>query len=119
MQQRGILLLALIAALRMAGIFIDPSSPPAVVSLERACLGDGSETALLCGRPLRLLLVNQAELELVPGVTDRIARGLLSHKESLADQVRYGALDETEALVRLPDIGPKRAIWLSRYLALN
>ncbi|NDC38484.1 MAG: hypothetical protein EBZ48_10585 [Proteobacteria bacterium] len=118
MHHRGILLLSvIIAAFSLGAAGYGAIEPPAL-GVEMVCAREDAETLLVCGRPLRLSVVDRVELELIPGITERMAEQVLANQATLLNQRQQGPSKE-QVFVSLHGIGPKRARTLARFLALD
>lgn len=109
-------LLGIAVILRDGGSFVVSRTLHPLLNTARLNRND-AESLLAQGRPLSLLCSSAQDLELLLGVTDRVASELLREAESL---VRLApVIGEEAAFERVHGIGPKRAAFFATHLSLN
>ena len=109
------LLLSITVILRDCSSFIAARLNDSLLKSARKSHGD-AESLLAQGRRLPLLCSAAEDLELLPGVTDRVAGELLAAAKELARIAPR--LGEQEALLNVHGIGPQRAPFFAQHLDL-
>lgn len=72
---------------------------------------------MVCGRPLRVELESQPEIELIPGMSPKLAERLISDRTDVFQEFdRTGSVEK--GLERVKGIGKKRAERFAPYLSL-
>lgn len=75
------------------------------------------ESILVFGKRLSLGIVDMYSLELIPGVSDTLAQGILKNRSAILRRARNLPLSaQCEALMIAKGIGPKMARKLAFYL---
>jgi|688.fasta_scaffold21971_7 hypothetical protein len=109
-------LLSITIALSDCSRFVAARSSHPLLSAARRSHTD-AESLLAQGRLLPLLCSNANDLELLPGVTDRVAGELLASADTLARLTPE--LAPQDALLHVHGIGPKRAAFFAEHLDLS
>lgn len=110
------LVLAFLAVLRLLGGNFAPVQEPLSGRTELA----SAERAFAWGSPISLWDADQWDLELVPGISDRLARRLLAERTSLRAQAdALPSAEAWKALTSVRGIGAASAERLRRYLDLR
>lgn len=86
-------------------------------TLNESCGKEDAETAFACGNPFPLSRAAQYDLELIPGISEAIAKGIISHKdEILIKAIRLPEKTRYKALLGIKGIGEKKAAKIARYI---
>src|SRR4051794_37725739 len=109
MFQRGAVLFSLIVTmLTLVRSSFDLGTADPVTTA--ACLEGNSEALLACNRPLRYRIADQADLELIPGMTAKMSARLSEGRDKVMQKaMTWNPKRPYEPFEVLEGIGPKRA----------
>jgi hypothetical protein len=100
--------------LREAALRLAPSGPdPSLLAM--AATANDAESCFAKGGTFPLACADMIDVELLPGISDRLAAELLASRQDVSEAAQF--MTSSEALQKVRGIGPSLGATLSAYLS--